>query len=511
MMSLPRNKLIPVLGVGALALASFMGLKAIISSDAPVAAGSRLTSVPSANSAASGAGGGVFGLGQAPKADGDRPSETMATLAARLAENDKTNKALEGDNRALRADFERLKAQVNGGGAYSAPPVAVQPASTPAARSTPAEPAADPLERNINSVVDTFEGLTGRTNAASRTNAAGTAGSGMPPGLGFDGLPNALPGARTARNADVGGQSTTYTTVKPLGYEDRGDKNRNGGPRFVRVQAGTAGQDAQDLRTAALQAPDQDKKDEQPTPYFTIPENATLTRVVAMTAVVGRVPIDGKVQDPMQFKAIVGRENLAANGMYVPDDISGIVVSGTAVGDMTMSCSEGHIHSLTFVFNDGAIRTISTRKGSAGVSRDKALGYISDEYGNPCIGGRFVTNAPAYLTDVVGLKTLSTASKAYAAAQTSTTDNSLTGNTTSSVTGNRGAFVLGQAAASGVDEVSSWLFSRLKNSFDAVITPAGQRIVLHIDQEIAIDKAVNPRRLDHTRPAQTDGARHGLD
>ena len=46
----------------------------------------------------------------------------------------------------------------------------------------------------------------------------------------------------------------------------------------------------------------------EPVPYFTLPENATLAGATAMTALIGRVPIDGRVNDPMQFKAVIGRD-----------------------------------------------------------------------------------------------------------------------------------------------------------------------------------------------------------
>ena len=99
-----------------------------------------------------------------------------------------------------------------------------------------------------------------------------------------------------------------------------------------------------------------------------------------------------------------------------------------AIGDMALSCTEGLIQSLTFVFNDGSIHTVSRRSngttptsggGGAGaasggkrsLAEAPKLGYVSDRYGNPCIPGRFVTNAPAYLTDIVGLRTLSLAGK----------------------------------------------------------------------------------------------------
>ena len=153
------------------------------------------------------------------------------------------------------------------------------------------------------------------------------------------------------------------------------------------------------------------KKD---TPYFTIPENATLMGATAMTAIVGRIPVDGRVQDPMQFKLLLGPNNLAANGHFLPRDLSGIVVSGIAIGDMNLSCSEGIVQSMTFVFSDGAVRTVSMRSNGtmpglggqgqgqqAGLVQTAKLGYLSDRYGNPCIAGEFKTHALEYLSAVV--------------------------------------------------------------------------------------------------------------
>jgi hypothetical protein len=47
----------------------------------------------------------------------------------------------------------------------------------------------------------------------------------------------------------------------------------------------------------------------------TVPRNATLIGATAMTALVGRVPVQGQVRDPMPFKVITGADNLAANGL----------------------------------------------------------------------------------------------------------------------------------------------------------------------------------------------------
>ena len=273
----------------------------------------------------------------------------------------------------------------------------------------------------------------------------------------------------------------------------------------------------------AAQAAAQQRKED--IPFFTIPENATLAGVTAMTSIIGRVPIDGRVNDPMQFKAVIGRDNLAANGFELPPDIAGMIVTGVAIGDMALSCSEGKIRSATFVFNDGAIRTVSSRRASGGIggggsitsgggsSTGTDLGFISDLHGNPCIPGKFVTNAPAYLTDIIGLSALGVAGQAYADAQRTTRTN-YDGSTNSTVTGSVGDYALGQAVAGGTNEVTKWMLQRLKNSFDAVVTPSGQQLVVHLDREIRIDKAQNPRRLIHRQQSGTQiarGAHHGLE
>jgi len=46
---------------------------------------------------------------------------------------------------------------------------------------------------------------------------------------------------------------------------------------------------------------------------YTVPTNSTLMGSVAMTALIGRVPIDGTVNDPYPFKVLVGADNLTAH------------------------------------------------------------------------------------------------------------------------------------------------------------------------------------------------------
>jgi integrating conjugative element protein (TIGR03752 family) len=246
-------------------------------------------------------------------------------------------------------------------------------------------------------------------------------------------------------------------------------------------------------------------------PYFTIPENSTLIGSTAMTALVGRVPVNGKVTDAMPFKVLIGRTNLAANGLDVPDDVSGMVVSGIAVGDWGLSCTQGYVQSVTFLFNDGSIKTVSQRTGGAfttnvgnaaatggGLASTQKIGWISDKRGVPCITGKRISNAPSYLSTTVGLKALEVGAKAAALSQTTTTANPL-GGASSAVTGNSTDFILGSTVAGGVNEISDWIKQRLNNSFDAVYVEPGFEVAVHIDQELQLDKAPEARRLDYGR------------
>ena len=91
-------------------------------------------------------------------------------------------------------------------------------------------------------------------------------------------------------------------------------------------------------------------------PVYTIPKNSTLIGSTSMTALMGRVPINGSVEDPYPVKIIVGNENLTANGLELPE-VSHMIFSGTATGDWTLSCVRADLTSVTYVFEDGTIQT----------------------------------------------------------------------------------------------------------------------------------------------------------
>lgn len=187
------------------------------------------------------------------------------------------------------------------------------------------------------------------------------------------------------------------------------------------------------------------------TPVYTLPENSTLVGSQAMTALLGRVPIDGKVTDPYPFKVLIGKDNLTANGIQLPD-VEGAIVSGTATGDWTLSCVRGDVQSITFVFSDGTVRTVPSPAKSTDGSDNKnrsggSIGWLSDEHGVPCLAGERKSNASTYLPTLFALSGATAAAEAMAEGEmTSSTEGT---DVTRTLTGDAGTYALGKAVSGG--------------------------------------------------------------
>ncbi|CAM8819976.1 TIGR03752 family integrating conjugative element protein [Burkholderia pseudomallei] len=245
-------------------------------------------------------------------------------------------------------------------------------------------------------------------------------------------------------------------------------------------------------------------------PVYTVPANATLIGSVAMTALIGRVPVDGTVNDPYPFKVLIGPDNLTANGIDLPD-VAGAVVSGTASGDWTLSCVRGQIRSITFVFRDGTIRTLpASDHGSGGdangntgnatngtATTQGGLGWISDPYGIPCVAGERRSNAAQYL----GSQALITAAGAGAASLIPKgSDNvsyvSSNGNTLGTV-GISGNEAMGRILAGGVQEMSQWVNKLYGQAFAAIYVKPGAKVAVHIDQPLTLDYDPKGRKVNY--------------
>ncbi|UQI28511.1 TIGR03752 family integrating conjugative element protein [Pseudomonas bijieensis] len=246
-------------------------------------------------------------------------------------------------------------------------------------------------------------------------------------------------------------------------------------------------------------------------PTYTVPSNATLMGSVAMTALIGRVPIDGTVNDPYPFKVLIGADNLTANGIDLPD-IAGAVVSGTASGDWTLSCVRGQIRSITFVFQDGTIRTLPgdshedgdrSQNASNSGSTQEGLGWISDQHGIPCVAGKRRSNAQQYL----GSQALITAAGVGAASlikSENTTVYSGSGGGAMSTVGISGGEAMNRLLASGVQDISQWVNKLYGQAFAAVYVEPGARVAVHIEHPLTLDYAPYGRKVDHTLGGRND-------
>ena len=366
------------------------------SAPSAVKPGEALTKVPSPERS----------LPEAKGADGDTPTETLATVVASNKElRDQVRQVIE-ENRRLQAENRRLE---RSGGAAALQPPARDEAPPARSSSRAAQDAIDDIAPGAQPLPDPEEPAE-QPEQPEEKSALGNAFDTVAGAL--DSLLPTMPSTRQQRpkqpqqqaQADDGGSGVlsgvfgtapagpppgrvSYQTMAPMGYAAISGSSGSGSggvvlTRYVRTTvpaAPDAGGGSGSTATKAAQQAQQEVK-----PYFTIPENATLVGATAMTSLIGRVPIDGRVTDPLQFKAVVGRDNLAANGFELPPDIEGMIVSGVAIGDMALSCTEGKVRSITFVFNDGTIRTVSSsnKKDSVTVgnssSNNDELGFISD-------------------------------------------------------------------------------------------------------------------------------------
>lgn len=362
------------------------------------------------------------------------------------------------------------------------------------------------------SLMDRFEQ---RMNRLLPDDNSSSSNDDMPIGLGLEG---------------GGGPSGSYSSsgslawVEPLDQRDEDMRSgrssgRNEGPAFP-TSFQSAASSAGDMATRTANAVDA-RVTGQPDastvePVYTIPENSTLMGSVAMTALLGRVPVDGTVNDPYPFKVMIGKENLTANGIELPE-VQAAVVSGTATGDWTMSCVRGNIQSMTFVFEDGTIRTVpspddinsgsgsnNSNGGSQTIGGGNSIGWLSDQSGIPCISGVRRSNAQQYL----GTQGLMTAAGAGAATLLSDDSASVTtlgsnGAISQALTGNQ---AVGQILSQGMSDMSEWVNKLYGEAFAAVYVPPGQNVAIHINKQLPIDYETEGRKVRYdTTTATTVG------
>ena len=245
-------------------------------------------------------------------------------------------------------------------------------------------------------------------------------------------------------------------------------------------------------------------------PVYTVPRNSTFIGSTAMTALMGRVPINGTVEDPYPVKIIVGHENLTANGMELPE-VNHMIFSGTATGDWTLSCVRADMTSVTYVFDDGTIQTLSVgdqelQNNNSNVNINR-LAWISDNRGIPCVSGRRISNAATFLASSIFAKGIEAGAKAVADAET-TRIVSPQGDTTESVTGDAVRNAGYETLSGGGSAISEWLEKRQQQTFDVIYVDTGSNVAIHIDAELPINYKPNGRKLRHARNSSQDSHRY---
>ena len=204
----------------------------------------------------------------------------------------------------------------------------------------------------------------------------------------------------------------------------------------------------------------------EPVPVYTLPPT-TIVDATALTALVGRLPVDGHIESPWRFKLLSKASNITSRSHRIPG-LEGVIWSGVAYGDLTLSCVSATVDTVTYVYDDGVVYTQKSPSNPDDIT--SGIGWLSDDRGNPCIPGDLKSNAPAVIARGVTTGTLSGLARGYAEAQT-TRRSSSEGETTTTVTGDAEDYALATAAADAVDEANAWFRRRLGQSFDAIYVP----------------------------------------
>jgi integrating conjugative element protein (TIGR03752 family) len=489
------NPLLKILVIPIIVLAVFLGIKAFSNKTAAEGGGAGAPTLTAEQAKAMGV-------------DGDTPSDTLRTMVAEGRQlKDQVNQVLL-DNKAAKQENETLKLKLGN----------IDQVVTQRVQAATEQMKSDSVQRQqslTEMIQKQFDNL-GKPAASNNDMPIGlgiAAGEGVDVKKPSDSSEIIWISPQDATAVDSTGKPIAAgSSLQPSSFSfpssfgdsvDRGQKALNSGAERVSDSMSPSGQ--QESRKKVRKV-------------YTLPQNSTLMGSVAMSALIGRVPVDGTVNDPYPFKVLIGPDNLTANGIDLPD-VAGAVASGTASGDWTLSCVRGQIRSMTFVFTDGTIRTLpapskdgqqnnnnqNQNQASAGQPQpvQGGMGWISDPYGIPCISGERRSNAAQY----IGSQALITAAGAGAASliksdNTTSSYVSTTGSTlgTTGVSGNQ---AMGQILNSGVSDISAWVNKLYGQAFAAVYVEPGAKVVLHLDQELDIDYEIKGRKVNYGT-----GARH---
>ena len=209
-------------------------------------------------------------------------------------------------------------------------------------------------------------------------------------------------------------------------------------------------------------------------PRFYIPPS--ILSGLSLTALVGRIPRDGTVQDPWPFVAVSQADNVTANGVRLPQ-LRGILWRGVARGDAVLSCASASIRSLVYVFDDGTFHVARTLE-------QEGFGYLADKFGNPCLRGEIHTTAPKDMSTHLMASVLAGMGGAFAESQVRRSASG--GAETSHIEGDAFSYLLGQTVQGAASTYGDYLLRFANDTWDAVVVPAGREVDIHITDTIPV-------------------------
>lgn len=345
----------------------------------------------------------------------------------------------------------------------------------------------------------------------------------IPNGYEFNDSDLGINGKKSGKSEAV--QQTTllpgYVSVKPLSKESQHFLNGEAADQLTKKLSSASGLASRSRETAnqstnkAL-ALNPNKKQYHAKPFYTIPARSTLMDATAMTAIIGSVPVGGRLRDPFPVKIILGDDNLATNGLRIPG-LKGIVFEGMATGNWNLSCASVTLTGATFTFQDGRVQHLPNKDktefagqqegqleaspfGDVKGSGVEPIGYISNPQGVQCIGGKRISDAPQQLATVTALGAALTYFESRAAAETTTItsgDSAL-----EAVTGDDVKFANNETAAGGVQTAIEFYKERTRDTIDVIFVQPNQKVSLHITRDLYVDYNPDSRKLVYSQGEQ---------
>lgn len=262
-------------------------------------------------------------------------------------------------------------------------------------------------------------------------------------------------------------------------------------------------------------------------PAFTIPNPTVLTRAIALTPLIGRIPKGDNhlVWAPFQVLFMVEHPNVTSNGHRLAPQMGKMLGTATCVGDLLAGANACHVDVLTYVFPDGTIANAKVddqakeaKSGADTSSMDfKGLGYITDAYGNPQIIGDRKTALGLRIAMTGGTAMVSAYGGGLSQASTIQSNSGMGGIIQQVTNANKYAFGQGiNGLAQGVnkewDDASKNMFDYIYTNNWNADTHRLKRFNIVITQQLDFDYIKHGRKLSYDNQyTGTEGARNAHD